>query len=98
LASDQPGFARAVSRATVRGYRFEVNHPEDALDDLLAGSDGLDRAEQEAQLRALLAADAVEPSDAFLVPTKVVRWLRWEVGHGIVERLDRPPADMFSPL
>jgi NitT/TauT family transport system substrate-binding protein/putative hydroxymethylpyrimidine transport system substrate-binding protein len=98
LASHQHGLAREVSQATVRGYRFEVDHPQTALDALLAGSDGLDRAEQEAQLRALLAADAVEPSHAFLVPKRLIRWLRWEIDHGIIESLERPPGGMFSPL
>jgi NitT/TauT family transport system substrate-binding protein/putative hydroxymethylpyrimidine transport system substrate-binding protein len=99
LTREQPGLARAISRATVRGYGFAADHPQEALNDLLASSDGLDRAEQEAQLRALLAADAVDPSDAFLAPAKVSRWLRWATGHGILERpLERPPARMFSAL
>ena len=97
IAHNHPALARAVSRATVNGYRFEVEHPQQALNDLLAGSSGLDRAEEAAQLRALLAADAVEPSDAFLVPTKAARWLRWEIDHGILSRpLQRPPGGMFS--
>ena len=97
IAHNHPGLARGVSRATVSGYRYEVEHPDRALDDLLADTSGLDRADQTAQLRALLTAHAVEPSDAFLVPTKVVRWLRWEIDHGILERpLKRPPAGMFS--
>lgn len=97
IAHNHPGLARAVSAATVRGYRFEAEHPGRALDDLLAGSSGLDRAEQGAQLRALLAADAVEPSSAFMAPGKVGRWLRWEVSHGIVKGpLARPPGRMFS--
>jgi NitT/TauT family transport system substrate-binding protein/putative hydroxymethylpyrimidine transport system substrate-binding protein len=98
LASDQRGFVREVSRATVRGYRFEADHPEQALAALLASVDGLNRADQEAQLRALLAAGAVVPSDAFLVPKKLIPWFRWEVDHGIVERLPRHPGRMFSPL
>jgi putative hydroxymethylpyrimidine transport system substrate-binding protein len=98
LARSQRGLVRQVSRATVRGYRFETRDPDRALDDLLASSDGLDRAEQQAQLDALLAANAVEPSNAFPAPGKLIRWLRWEVGHGIVERIRRPPAGMFSAL
>ncbi len=97
MAHNHPAIVRAVSRATVRGYRFELEHPGRALDDLLAGSSGLDRAEQGAELRALLAAQAVEPGDAFMVPDKIMPWLRWEIDHGILERpLDRPPLGMFS--
>ena len=98
LARGQRDLVREVSRATVRGYRLEARDPERALDDLLASSDGLDRAQQEAQLDALLGANAVEPSKSFLVPRKLIRWLRWEVDQGIVERIQRPPAGMFSAL
>jgi putative hydroxymethylpyrimidine transport system substrate-binding protein len=97
IAHNHPALARSVRRATVNGYRFEVEHPQRALSDLLAGSSGLNRAEQAAQLRALLAAHAVKPDDAFLVPTKVTRWLRWEIDHGILAQpLERPPGGMFS--
>ncbi|MGH2925128.1 MAG: ABC transporter substrate-binding protein, partial [Solirubrobacterales bacterium] len=50
LVREQPELVRAVSEATVRGYRFELRHRARALDDLLAGSDGLDRGQQRAQL------------------------------------------------
>jgi NitT/TauT family transport system substrate-binding protein/putative hydroxymethylpyrimidine transport system substrate-binding protein len=97
LAESHPGFVRAVSRSTLQGYRLEAERPAHALDDLLAAADGLDPGEQAAQLRALLTADAVEPSDAFVVPDRMRRWLRWEIGHGILEPpLDRPPKRMFS--
>jgi NitT/TauT family transport system substrate-binding protein/putative hydroxymethylpyrimidine transport system substrate-binding protein len=99
LVRDHRRLARAVRGATIRGYRFEVDHPGSALDDLLAGTDGLDRADQGAQLRALLAADAVEPSDTFGTATKLIRWLRWDIEHGILDQpLERPPTGMFSAL
>jgi putative hydroxymethylpyrimidine transport system substrate-binding protein len=98
MAHDHPAFVRAVRRGTIRGYRFEAEHPDRALDDLLSGSSGLDRAEQRAQLRALLAAHAVQPGEAFNNPPgDFVHWLRWETDHGIVEQpLDRPLRGMFS--
>ncbi|MGH2924877.1 MAG: hypothetical protein ACRDK1_02765, partial [Solirubrobacterales bacterium] len=67
------------------------------LDDLLAGSDGLDRAQQRAQLDALLSADAVRPGQGFGDEAAVRRWLGWETAHGILERpLARPAGGMFS--
>lgn len=97
IARDHPSLADAVSSATVDGYGFETRHPGRALDDLLAGANGLDPEEQRAQLRALLAADAVEPSRRFMVRNWLAPWLRWEVGHGVLEQpLDRPPGRMFS--
>ncbi len=99
LAKRQPELVRAVRKATDRGYRFELAHPGKALDDLLAGANGLDRAAQQAQLHALLAADAVEPGSGLLVPDKAIRWLRWEIDHGILHSpLPRPPGRMFSRL
>jgi putative hydroxymethylpyrimidine transport system substrate-binding protein len=98
LLREQPELVRAVSAATVRGYQFELEHPGSALEDLLTSSSGLDRDEQRAQLHALLAAHAVRPGETFNgKPTEVVRWLRWETDHGILERpLKRPPGGMFS--
>jgi NitT/TauT family transport system substrate-binding protein/putative hydroxymethylpyrimidine transport system substrate-binding protein len=96
-AREHPGFARAVSGATVEGYRLEARRPDRALDDLLAAASGLDPEEQRAQLRALLAARAVEPSERFMAPGWVAPWLRWELAHGVLEQpLDRPPGRMFS--
>ncbi len=97
VAHEHPGLVRAVTRSTVRGYRFELAHPGKALGDLLASADGLDRAEQRAQLHALMAAHAVGPGAAFLAPGRIARWLRWEAGHGILDRpLPRPPRELFS--
>jgi NitT/TauT family transport system substrate-binding protein/putative hydroxymethylpyrimidine transport system substrate-binding protein len=96
-AREHPDLADAVSSATVQGYRFEARHPGRALDDLLGGANGLDREEQRTQLRALLTADAVEPSERFVARDWVAPWLRWEIAHGVLEQpLDRPPGRMFS--
>ena len=97
LLRDDPQLVRHVREATVRGYRFELGHPQDALDDLLAGASGLDRDEQDAQLRALLSAHAVDPGQSFDSANDVIEWLRWEIDHGILEGpLERPPGGMFS--
>jgi putative hydroxymethylpyrimidine transport system substrate-binding protein len=97
LLRDNPELVRAMRRATVQGYRFELRHPDRALGDLLAGASGLDRDEQHAQLQALLTARAVRPGKSFNGATELMNWLRWEIDHGIVERpLERPPTNMFS--
>ena len=97
LARDDPQLVHELTSATVRGYRFELEHPGEALDALLAGSSGLDRDEQRAQLEALLAAHAVKPGRSFESASEMVAWLGWETGHGIVKRpLERPPGGMFS--
>src|SRR4051794_151106 len=56
LLTDEPDLVDAVVAATRRGYEFTESHPSAALGDLLDSnrSLGLDRAEQEAQLRVLL--------------------------------------------
>ncbi len=97
LARHQPELVRAMRGATVQGYRFELEHPDRALDELLAASNGLDPDEERAQLRSLLDAHAVQPGRAFDdEPSELGRWLRWEVDHGILERpLKRPPRGMF---
>jgi putative hydroxymethylpyrimidine transport system substrate-binding protein len=97
ILHDDPQLVRHVRKATVRGYRFELGHPQDALDDLLAGSSGLDRGEQHAQLGALLSAHAVDPGQSFDSASDVSRWLRWEIDHSIVKGpLERPPGGMFA--
>ncbi len=97
IARNHPGLADAVSAATVRGYRFELEHPGRALDELVTAASGLDRGEQAAELRALLNADAVKPGHTLPAPGQIRRWLDWEVAHGIVDgALERPPRGMFS--
>ena len=52
--SSDPELVDSVLAATTRGYELTVRDPERALDDLLAEVPSLDRAEQRAQLDALL--------------------------------------------
>jgi NitT/TauT family transport system substrate-binding protein/putative hydroxymethylpyrimidine transport system substrate-binding protein len=80
-----PGLVSAMRSATRHGYRFAVAHPAAALTDLLAGSDGLDRTEQAAELHALEGANAFTglPRN----PTNLNAGLTtWEVEHGILKR------------
>jgi putative hydroxymethylpyrimidine transport system substrate-binding protein len=73
-----------VAAATATGYDAVLADPAAALDDLLAGNEGLDPAEQEAQLDALLEANAFSPVGEF--DAKVLgEWADWDLEHGIVD-------------
>jgi putative hydroxymethylpyrimidine transport system substrate-binding protein len=78
---EDPGLVRAVVRATTRGYRFAVQQPDEALNDLLEAVPSLDRAEQAAQLRVLLPAMAPAPFDFPALRS----WERWDRKHGVLE-------------
>jgi ABC-type nitrate/sulfonate/bicarbonate transport system substrate-binding protein len=85
LDSD-PGLVRAVLDATRRGYAFTVRQPARALDDLLVANPALDRAEQQAQLKALLPDLHPAPFD----PQILREWSSWDVTHGLL----RHPVDV----
>ena len=67
--------------ATRRGYTFTETNPDRALDDLLAANPALDRAEQAAQLHALLPDLRPLPFD----PRVLSEWSTWDVQHGLLE-------------
>ena len=77
-----PKLVDAVVAATARGYRFAVANPAKALDDLLGSVPGLDRAEQAAQLHALLPDLEPAPFD----PAVLRAWARWDLEHGLLHR------------
>lgn len=77
-----PGLVRAVVEATRRGYAFTERHPAQALGDLLAADPALDRADQQAQLKALLPDLRPDPFD----PTVLREWAAWDLTHGLLER------------
>jgi NitT/TauT family transport system substrate-binding protein/putative hydroxymethylpyrimidine transport system substrate-binding protein len=83
LIDDDPGLVEAVVGATMEGYRLAVTDPEAALDDLLAGAEGLDRSEQQAQLEGL--EPALSPVGR-LDPAVLRAWSRWDAEHGILEQ------------
>lgn len=76
-----PVLVDAVVEATEKGYAFTVEHPQQALDDLLAANPALDRTEQQAQLKALLPDLDPQPLD----PTVLREWSAWDVEHGLLE-------------
>jgi ABC-type nitrate/sulfonate/bicarbonate transport system substrate-binding protein len=79
---DDPELVDALVAATTRGYELAVAEPGRALDDLLASTHGLDRAEQAAQLRALLPDLHPAPFD----PAVLRAWAKWDLEHGLLTR------------
>jgi putative hydroxymethylpyrimidine transport system substrate-binding protein len=77
-----PKLVDSMVAATTRGYRFAVDHPSRALDDLLAEVPGLDRGDQAAQLRALLPALRPAPFD----PEVLREWAAWGLRHELLKR------------
>jgi putative hydroxymethylpyrimidine transport system substrate-binding protein len=77
-----PGLVDSIVAATARGYRFASEHPGEALDDLLASVPSLDRADQAAQLRALLPVLHPAPFD----PGVLREWAAWDLQHGLLKR------------
>jgi NitT/TauT family transport system substrate-binding protein/putative hydroxymethylpyrimidine transport system substrate-binding protein len=78
----EPELVRSVADATKRGYGFAVDHPKQALDDLLAEVPSLDRADERAQLAALLPDLHPAPFD----PAVLRAWAAWDLKHGLLER------------
>lgn len=79
---DDPDLVDAVIEATARGYAFTVESPAAALDDLIAADPTLDRAEQRAQLTALLPDLAPAAFDLAVLRA----WAAWDLEHGLLER------------
>lgn len=79
---DDPDLVDAVVAATRRGYAFAENDPDAALNDLLAADPSLDRADQKAQMNALLPVLAPRPFD-FAVLNE---WADWDLEHGLLEK------------
>jgi putative hydroxymethylpyrimidine transport system substrate-binding protein len=78
----KPALVEDLVRATGDGYGFVVDHPHEGLADLLGAVPRLDRAEQEAQLQALLADLRPAPFD----PAILRRWAAWDLERGLLER------------
>jgi putative hydroxymethylpyrimidine transport system substrate-binding protein len=81
ILDENPALVRAVVDATHRGYALTVRDPKQALDDLLTANPALDRAEQQAQLDALLPDLKPAPFD----PQVLREWSAWDVKHGLLE-------------
>jgi putative hydroxymethylpyrimidine transport system substrate-binding protein len=92
-----PGLARRVVAALVRGYRFALSDPAASARDLEHLTRGLDPKLVSAQLNALLPAfRAPDRRVGELDLASLRAWSQWETRFGIV---NRPPsvAAMFDP-
>jgi ABC-type nitrate/sulfonate/bicarbonate transport system substrate-binding protein len=81
----EPELVDAVVAALGEGSREAVADPERALSALIASAPALERAEQRAQLDALIAAGALS-GDVSLDQTVLRRWAAWDLERGIVSR------------
>jgi NitT/TauT family transport system substrate-binding protein/putative hydroxymethylpyrimidine transport system substrate-binding protein len=77
-----PDLVSSMVDATRRGYEFTVENPKQGLDDLLAEVPSLDRADQTAQLQALLPDLQPLPFDSAVLD----EWAAWDLKHGLLER------------
>ena len=92
LLKSDPELVDAVISATQQGYEAIEENPNAALDDLLAANKnlGLNRNEQQAQLRVLLPALQPRPFN----PAVLQAWATWDLRHGLLEQpLD--PTEAF---
>ncbi len=78
----EPDLVHSVVEATRRGYASAVRNPDAALNNLLAADPALDRAEQQAQLRALLPDLRPAPFN----PAVLRAWAAWDLQHGLLGR------------
>lgn len=83
-AEDDEALVDDVVAATVAGYEDVVGDPDVGLSALIDGAHGLDRDEQQAQLTALLDADAFSPPGE-LDHEALAEWARWDARFGIVD-------------
>src|SRR3954470_10495996 len=84
LLKSDPELVQAVVSATRRGYVFTEIYPKIVLEQLLSAnrSLGLDRAEQKAQLDALLPALRPRPFDRQVLE----EWAAWDLRHHLLEK------------
>jgi ABC-type nitrate/sulfonate/bicarbonate transport system substrate-binding protein len=79
---DDPELVDAVVAATRRGYAFVDENPAGAMHELLSADPSLDRADQEAQLRALMPILKPKPFD----PKVLEAWAAWDLQYGLLEK------------
>jgi putative hydroxymethylpyrimidine transport system substrate-binding protein len=84
----EPDLVDRMVSATRRGYNFAVSEPQQALGDLLAANPSLERADQAAQLKALLPALRPAPFKESVLK----EWSAWASAHGLLPE----PADVKS--
>lgn len=94
---DKPATVRAAVAAIRRGYEFTLDDPESSAADVLARTDGLERADVLAQVDGLTDAFVGRSGHPGTLDLPILRrWARWEARFGITRR---PPdiGRMFDP-
>ena len=86
--AEQPDLVARHGRGHRRRLCAVLDDPGEALEQLLEAVPALDRAEQDAQLRALLDADAITGTARLRAP-ELREWAAWDAAHGIVDRAPR---------
>ncbi len=85
LARDEPELVEAMQAGLERGYGLAAEEPDEALADLLEAVEEIEAGTQEAQMEALVEADAfsagVEPGR--LSPARYENWKRFAKENGI---------------
>jgi ABC-type nitrate/sulfonate/bicarbonate transport system substrate-binding protein len=76
-----PGLVRAVVKATRRGYALTIKQPAQSLDALIDANPALNRADQQAQLDALLPDLHPRPFNSAVLQA----WSTWDVAHGLLQ-------------
>jgi putative hydroxymethylpyrimidine transport system substrate-binding protein len=85
---EDPGLARAVVHALVRGYGVTLTDPEGSAADLESRVPGLDPNLVATELSAVQPAFLAADGSFGELPYKTLQaWARWEVRFGIVKRL-----------
>jgi putative hydroxymethylpyrimidine transport system substrate-binding protein len=82
LLKSDPELVDSVVSATRRGYRLTEARPKAALNDLLDANPSLERADQEAQLNALLPVMEPKPFDEQVLE----EWAAWDLKHHLLEK------------
>jgi putative hydroxymethylpyrimidine transport system substrate-binding protein len=82
LLESDPKLVDSVVSATRRGYRLAEKEPEVALSDLLDANPSLERADQEAQMKALLPVMDPKPFDK----KALEEWAAWDLKHHLLEK------------
>ena len=78
---EDPDLVEAMVDATRRGYEFAVSDPQVALRDLLDANPSLERADQQAQLNALLPILKPRPFNLSVLR----EWAAWDLRHGLLD-------------
>jgi hypothetical protein len=96
--ADQTKLGCDLLRALERGYSDLGDDPQAALDDLLQEVGGLDRDSQEAQLEALMRAQAFSPNEGESASPGLPagpdgsggRWLIWAIHNHLIDSSAAP--------